>query len=314
MIKKRIIEGVLRDTTSNLLHNDYSINLQISIVNKKIVITTHKIASRFIEELSFDETTGKSKTIEVLIYFNRDLNFEDPKIIFGKYYYDIHDRDERKIKHQDFLSILKIDSISDIFNYSNITGYDVVFLIRNPLLKFLSGWAEIIDQTLYSIDCYSSHQLNHITDLFKISDINYEDVKLKQLRDLETEQLNSILRGFSNIDNDIIADNSHTKEWCSFVENLLFYSNFLNSTNELINLKKIPSFIKIVDMDEENAMTREFKTEYSSLNRVTHLDVIYSFVTNPSNRNYIQNLVSKRVNLLNLDYASYLFLKKISKK
>ena len=314
MLKKKIIENVVSEITSNLLHNDYSINLQISILNKKIVITTHKIASRFIEELSVDKNTGKSKTIEVLFYFNRKFNFEDTQSIFGKYNYEVHDRDERKIKYQDFLSILKINSINDIFNYSNIKEYDVVFLIRNPLFKFLSGWAEIIDQTLYSTDCYSEHQLQHIEDLFQISDVNYKDVQNKQLRDLDPTQVNKLLKGFSNINNNIISDNSHTKEWCLFIENLLFYSNFLNSIDNTLDIEKMPSFIRVVDMDEENSMTREFKTEYSSLNRVTHLDIVYSFITNPSNSKYLDTLFGKRINLLNLDYNSYLFLKKLSKK
>lgn len=314
MGKKKILQSVISRNVSTIFKNDYSINLQISIIDKKIVITTHKIATRFIEELSYDDDIKKFKTIEIKVIYNENFNYHGRKTIFGNYQYETSDRDDRKTKVSEFLSILNIETISDIFDFSNIEGYEVVILIRNPIFKFLSGWVEIIDQVLNSIDSFTSDEIIHINSILNEEGILFQDVEYSDLKKMPYPIVNKLLKAFSKIHNNIISANSHTKEWCLIVEKMLFYSNFFKSVDNKLMVNEIPSSIKIVDMDEGNDMYDEFKQEYLSMDRVSNLDVVYNFVTDPSNKSYLETLFSKRVNLLDLDYNSYLFLKKLSKK
>ena len=313
MINKNILQSVLSKNISNILNNDYSINLQLSIIDKKIVITAHKIASRFIEELSYDETIEKFKTIEIKLIYNENFNYHGKKTVFGNYQYEINDRNDKRIKISEFLSILNIESISDIFDISNIHGYEVVIIIRNPIFKFLSGWIEIVNQILNSIDSFSESEINHIKNILSDNKIEFSDIQNSDIKQIPKSEVNKILKVFCGLDNSIISNNSHTKEWCLLVEKMLFYSNFFKSVDFKLSIDKIPSFIKIIDMDQSNDMYSEFKSEYPSLNRISNLDIVYNFITDPSNAKYIQTLFNKRINLLDLDYNSYLFLKRLSK-
>jgi hypothetical protein len=314
MNKKIILKNVISKNLSSIFTNSYYINLQISIIGKKIVITTHKIASRFMEELSYDETIGKFKTIEMQLIYNENFNYHGVQTIFGNYQYETNDRNDRRIKISEFLSILNVETISDIFDVSNIDGYEVVIIIRNPIFKFLSGWVEIIDQILNSIDSFSENEVNHIKNILKEDEIEFSDIENKDIKKIPKSDANKILKSFCKLDNSIISNNSHTKEWCNIVEKMLFYSNFFKSVDNKLDTKEIPSFIKIVDMDEEHDMYKEFRNEYTSLDRVSNLDVLYTFATDPSNIKYLKTLFNKRINLLDLDHNSYLFLKKLSKK
>ena len=314
MNEKEILKNVIKKNISTIFKNNYYINLQISIIGKKIVFTTHKIASRFIEELSYDESIGKCKNLEIRITYNENFNYHGTKTLFGNYQYEITDRNERNTTMSEFISILNIDSLSDIFDYVNIPDYEVVILIRNPTFKFLSGWVEIIDQILNSINSFSQFEIENIKNILAEDGIEFSKIEYSDIKKITYNERNRLLKTFCKLDNDIISNNSHTKEWCLFIEKMLFYSNFFKSVDNELNISQIPSFIKIIDMDEYENMNAEFQCEYSSINRVSHLDIVYSFVTDPSNIKYLKTLFNRRINLLDLDYNSYLFLKKLSKK
>jgi hypothetical protein len=311
---KDTLKNIIQRKISSIFTTDYNIHLQISIIDKRIVITTHKISSRFIEELSFDEQTKKFNTIELQISYNEYFKSYDKNILFGNYKYSIRDKSDKYITKEDFIKKLNISSILDLFDYSKLNGYNIIILIRNPIFKFLSGWAEIINTVLYSYESYSDNDKVIFDKIFLDNGINYDEFKNKSLNELSVNDRNNLLKAFCSIPNKILSIDSHTKEWCTFVEKILFYTNFFSTTNLKLITVEIPDNIKIIDIDVHNELYKEFNVDNQNINSISHLEIIYAFITDTKNEKYIIDLIQKRMNLLDLDYNSYIFLKQLSKR
>jgi hypothetical protein len=311
MLKKRL-ENIIKRKIETMYVPDYSINLQISIVDNKIIFTTHKIASRFIEELSFDKTTKKCNTVELNLNFNQTTDKTNIKYIFGNFEYTIRNDFEKRTTEDEFVSILGIDSISDIFDYSKIQNYKIIILIRNPLFKFFSGWMEIINTILYSYDYYSDTEKNIFNKIFLNNEIDFDSLKNRSLIELDELNRTKLLKAFSSIPNRILSHDSHPKEWCNFVEKMLFYTNFFNTNDSKTTVNEIPNFIKIIDMDVDEAIYNEFKVKNVNLKSTSYLGILSTFITDTKNEECLNELLGKRINLIDIDYNSYMYLKRIS--
>jgi len=311
MLKTRL-ENIIKRKIETMYVPDYSINLQISIVDNKIIFTTHKIASRFIEELSFDKTTKKCNTVELNLNFNQTTDKTNIKYIFGNFEYTIRNDFEKRTTEDEFVSILGIDSISDIFDYSKIQNYKIIILIRNPLFKFFSGWMEIINTILYSYDYYSDTEKNIFNKIFLDNEIDFDLLKNTSLIELDELNRTKLLKAFSSIPNRILSHDSHPKEWCNFVEKMLFYTNFFNTNDSKTTVNEIPNFIKIIDMDVDEAIYNEFKIKNVNLNSTSYLGILSTFITDTKNEECLNELLGKRINLIDIDYNSYMYLKRIS--
>ena len=127
--------------------------LIICNINGRIVITTHKIASRFLEE--------KSGTCENFEEYPKHFMYNSLVLNIGNVQpslntvlnYELSNMEDCEGKIESFLKPLDVEKIEDIF-----TNFPITFITRGPWDRFWSGLWERIDPFIQARDMIKNKQ------------------------------------------------------------------------------------------------------------------------------------------------------------
>jgi hypothetical protein len=270
---------------SNSLKQQASIGLPIlcfSITNNMLSITTKKVASRFFEYL--EPTT---KYIEFRV--KHRINCSDEEIETGIEFYDYilqYFESNSIINVSEFFEILNIQNIQDIVSESFSEKWNLVIVTRDPIIRLLSGFVELVDSMMGNLDTINDTTINDIINTH-IGNGNHFGLKY-----LTTDEANQILNYFSDKSYDIIINDEHTSNWNSFI------SYFLT---------KYKGKFKIVDIDDIDDMAGYGKDTASTSNKNIYLNWLNEY----SNRTYVLKFLSKLNHFLLTDYINYISLKSL---
>jgi len=270
---------------SNSLKQQASIGLPIlcfSITNNMLSITTKKVASRFFEYL--EPTT---KYIEFRV--KHRINCSDEEIETGIEFYDYilqYFESNSIINVSEFFEILNIQNIQDIVSESFSEKWNLVIVTRDPIIRLLSGFVELVDSMMGNVDTINDTTINDIINTHMGKGNHFG------LKYLTTDEANKILNYFSDKSYDIIINDEHTSNWNSFI------SYFLT---------KYKGKFKIVDIDDIDDMSGYGKNTASTSNK----DIYLNWLNEYSNRTYILKFLSKLNHFLLTDYINYISLKSL---
>jgi hypothetical protein len=245
-------------------------------------ITTKKVASRFFEYL--EPTT---KYIEFRV--KHRINCSDEEIETGIEFYDYilqYFESNSIINVSEFFETLNIQNIQDIVSESFSEKWNLVIVTRDPIIRLLSGFVELVDSMMGSVDTINDTTINDIINTH-IGNGNQFGLKY-----LTTDSANKILNYFSDKSYDIIIKDEHTSNWNSFI------SYFLT---------KYKGKFKIVDIDDIDDMAGYGKDTASTSNK----DIYLNWLNEYSNRTYILKFLSKLNHFLLTDYINYISLKSL---
>lgn len=278
------LEYILSD-----LKKSSSIGLPIicfSITKNKIYVTTKKIASRYFEhmdsETKFIEFRVKNRNLYNHIDSDMDIQFYDYSFEYFK--------DNSNIKIDEFLDILNIDNIEDITTNKISKNWNWIFVTRNPIIRLLSGFVELVDSMLSDISVINNNEvIDIITKYMDISKNNNTQFTIKKFNRIDSD---IVLNYFSeNIYNRIIED-EHTSSWNIFL--YYFASKFNNK-------------FSIIDIDDKSDMQ-----EYFSLSLDTTNNSIYkNWLGNHLNQSYIINFFKNLNHIMVQEYTNYIRLKSL---
>lgn len=244
----------------------------ISKVDDMVVITTKKIASRFFEvaTLSVNEIIGynsnavKVKAIDFLLS-------SDP--INSFYLNDIQIRHEQfgsntlKISLDEFYEELKVKNVPEVFSAEYTQTNKVVFITRNPIDRFYTGFIEWVD-----------------SEFGKVSN------GLQLRGDVPQEQVDLVLNEYvRQMDYNVFSD-AHMSLWNTFL------INFLTANN-------IEKYVKIVNLDNPSHM-QMFKKDYV-FDQPSNKSYLNMWLTNSGNRESIEELYNKFKFYFDLETESY---------
>jgi hypothetical protein len=270
---------------SNSLKQQASIGLPIlcfSITNNMLSITTKKVASRFFEYL--EPTT---KYIEFRV--KHRINCSDEEIETGIEFYDYilqYFESNSIINVSEFFEILNIQNIQDIVSESFSEKWNLVIVTRDPIIRLLSGFVELVDSMMGNVDTINDITINDIINTHMGNENHFG------LKYLTPDDANQILNYFSDKSYDIIINDEHTSNWNSFI------SYFLT---------KYKGKFKIVDIDDIDDMAGYGKDTASTSNK----DIYLNWLNEYSNRTYILKFLSKLNHFLLTDYINYISLKSL---
>lgn len=250
-------------------------------VDDMVVITTKKIASRFFEVatlnkkeiIKYDSKLVKIKAIDFFLSANPINSF---------YLNNIQIKHERfgsdilRVTLDEFYEELKIKHISDIFSAEYTQANKVVFITRNPVDRFYTGFIEWVD-----------------SEFGKVSN------GLQLRGDVSQEQVDSVLNEcIRKIDYNIFSD-AHMSLWNTFL------INFLTTNN-------IEKYVKIVNLDNPSHM-QIFKKDYV-FEQPSNKSYLNMWLTNSDNRESIEELYNKFKFYFDLEAESYTKLLNINYK
>jgi hypothetical protein len=245
-------------------------------------ITTKKVASRFFEYL--EPTT---KYIEFRV--KHRINCSDEEIETGIEFYDYilqYFESNSIINVSEFFEILNIQNIQDIVSESFSEKWNLVIVTRDPIIRLLSGFVELVDSMMGNVDTINDTTINDIINTHMGKGNHFG------LKYLTTDEANKILNYFSDKSYDIIINDEHTSNWNSFI------SYFLT---------KYKGKFKIVDIDDIDDMSGYGKNTASTSNK----DIYLNWLNEYSNRTYILKFLSKLNHFLLTDYINYISLKSL---
>ena len=271
------------------LKKNSSIGLPIicfSITEETIYVTTKKIASRYFEHIH-----PKTKFIEFRVK-NRNLyNHNDPNIDIPFYDYSFeYFKDNSNIKIDEFLDILNIDDIQDITTNKISKNWNWIFVTRNPIIRLLSGFVELVDSMLSETSMIDNIEVVDIISKYMyISNNNNTQFTIKKFNKIDSD---TILNYFSqNIYNRILED-EHTSSWNVF----LYY--FVNKFN---------SKFSVIDIDDKSDML-----QYNSLSMdTTNINVYKNWLDSHLNQTHIINFFQKLNQIMIVEYTNYIRIKSL---
>lgn len=267
---------------SDNLKQKSSIGLPIlcfSITDNNLHITTKKVASRFFEHLS--DTT---KYIEFRVKHRLSCSIDE--LESGLQFYDYileYFGSNSILTTNEFLDILNIQNIEHITNKEFSEKWNLFFVTRNPLIRLLSGFTELVDSMLIE---------DNVTDSKGIYDIihqylgNGESFGLKYFT---ISEANQILNYFSKKIHNVITNDEHTSNWNTFI-------NYL--------LPKIKGEFKIIDIDNMEDMRIYGKDESDTTNKNVYLN----WLNDESNNKHINDFFNTLDYFIISEYNNYLSL------
>jgi hypothetical protein len=271
------------------LNKNSSIGLPIvcfSITKHKIYVTTKKIASRYFEhidsETKFIEFRVKNRNLYNHIDTDNDIKFYDYSFEYFK--------DNSNIKIDEFLDILDIDDIQSITTNKISKNWHWVFVTRNPIIRLLSGFVELVDSMLSDISTINDNDVvDIISKYMDISKKNNTQFTIKKFNRIDSD---IILNYFSENAYNRIIEDEHTSSWNVF----LYY--FVNKFNG--------KFL-VIDIDDKSDMQ-----EYHSLSMDTTNNSVYkNWLDNHLNQPYIINFFKNLNQIMVQEYTNYIRLKSL---
>ena len=264
---------------SDNLKQQSSIGLPIlcfGITSNKLHITTKKVASRFFEHL-----TEQTKYIEFRV--KHKISCSSDEISNGIEFYDYileYFSSNSIISIDEFFNILNINKITDITNESFSNNWDVTFVTRDPIIRLLSGFVELIDSMLSNTDMIDNERVYEIIESYSIK----TPFGLKYFTKADS---NEVLNYFSTKRDDIIVSDEHTSNWNTFI------SYFLAKYNGKFH---------IIDIDNMNDMARYGIEEETTSNKNVYLNWLEA----DTNRKHIIQFFHKLNYFLITDYTNYI--------
>jgi hypothetical protein len=271
------------------LKKNASIGLPIicfSITKDKLYVTTKKIASRYFEhidsETKFIEFRIKNRNLYNHIDSVNDIQFYDYSFEYFK--------DNSNIKLNEFLDILNIDNIEDITTNKISKNWHWIFVTRNPIIRLLSGFVELVDSMLSDISVIDNNEVvDIISKYMDISKKNNTQFTIKKFNRIDSD---IILNYFSENAYNRIIEDEHTSSWNVF----LYY--FVNKFNG--------KFL-VIDIDDKSDMQ-----EYHSLSMDTTNNSVYkNWLDNHLNQPYIINFFKNLNQIMVQEYTNYIRLKSL---
>jgi hypothetical protein len=249
--------------------------LCISVYKNNIIFTTKKIGSRFFEDISVIDKRPNS--VDIDLQYNK------------KYEYDVSENSI--ITKSEFFSLLDISSFDELFSESFLKNYNLIFIIRDPLKRFFTGFVELIDWY------YGFLMADRVSRWMfeKHFKINIGKKPYYNLRtDLKTESINKILNEFASIPDEKYLNDEHLSNWNTFVYNFI---NDLQITNK----------VKIIDLDDKKDM-EFFPIKWQPSNK----EILHNWL-NRENNFYISQLMKFVEVKLSVDQLSYEKLTELKK-
>jgi hypothetical protein len=271
------------------LKKNASIGLPIicfSISKDKIYVTTKKIASRYFEhmdsETKFIEFRVKNRNLYNHIDTVNDIQFYDYSFEYFK--------DNSNIKIDEFLDILNIDNIEDITTNKISKNWHWIFVTRNPIIRLLSGFVELVDSMLSDISLIDNNEVvGIISKYMDISNNNNTQFTIKNFNRIDSD---IILNYFSENIYNRIEEDEHTSAWNVF---LYYFANKFNSR------------FSVIDIDDKYDMQ-----EYHSLSINTTNNTVYkNWLDNHLNQSYIINFFQSLNQIMVSEYTNYIRLKSL---
>ena len=118
--------------------------LCISYYKNQIIFTTKKAGSRYFEEISETKPAGFS-SIEFSIHEKNDAHDPNPNFIIGNYYFEPRINNGTEINIDMFFSLLNLKTLLDLFTARILKSNKLIFIIREPRKRTLSGFIEMVD-------------------------------------------------------------------------------------------------------------------------------------------------------------------------
>jgi len=278
----------LKDIYYNL-ESKLSIGLPIicfSITDNKLYITTKKCGSRFFEYL-----TPETKYIEFRV--KNKISCSPDEISNGLKFYDYVFQyfDSNSILTIDeFFKLLKIENITDITTKEFSNNWDIIFVIRDPIIRLLSGYTELVDSMLSDYTTIEDGIIyNTIDEYAKLSKSNNQQFSLKYFSKPDS---NKVLNYFSNKTEKVIISDEHTSNWNTFI----FYF-----------LAKYKGNLKIIDIDNMNDMN----IYGSDGTCISNKNVYLNWLEDNSNDRYIINFFNTLNYFILPEYINYTYIKSL---
>ena len=271
------------------LKKNASIGLPIicfSITKDKLYVTTKKIASRYFEhidsETKFIEFRIKNRNLYNHIDSVNDIQFYDYSFEYFK--------DNSNIKLNEFLDILNIDNIEDITTNKISKNWHWIFVTRNPIIRLLSGFVELVDSMLSDISVIDNNEVvDIISKYMDISNSNNTQFTIKNFNRIDSD---IVLNYFSENIYNRITEDEHTSAWNVF---LYYFANKFNSR------------FSVIDIDDKYDMQG-----YHSLSMNTTNNTVYkNWLDNHLNQSYIINFFQSLNQIMVSEYTNYIRLKSI---
>jgi hypothetical protein len=224
-------------------NNDYtSPTMCVSLWNNKIIFTTKKVGSRYFEDLSKTDggvQNGPSKSIdfrlERLGRYSKDDPKYDKRLIWDSHYYFVTNQSPFGL--EDFLNELGIEKVSDMFNDSVLSKRELVFVIRNPIIRTFTAFVEVVDS--YYAQLMNIPYIKPIAEkYFRLQPSTKDNVSL---HDLEEKKVIEILNEYSTYIGKMLITDEHASGWHQF----LF--KFITKNN-------LASKISIIDLDNKSTL------------------------------------------------------------
>jgi hypothetical protein len=261
--------------------------LCISVIDNYLVFTTKKNASRYFEDLSRDSINeSKVNTInfylhnleDVIDSFNNDTMYK-----FSNYVFEV--TPNTPLDQFNFFNLIGVDSIEEIFLDKTFEKFKFIFIIRNPIDRFFTGFFEKVDSIIGEI---KSDNFNIFT--FDILKKYFNINSYSSLNTLSQDKINFILNTFASSVNDKIFNDEHISFWNYFLLNFLKKQNLEGRVIilDLNNIFKIESFKQIKQPSNKPCLSKWLYDE--------------------SNKNNIDSLLFKFKKYLDIEVESYNFL------
>lgn len=235
----------------------------ISIYKNKIIFTTKKNGSRYFEDIGADRDALRPhqiyrQSIDYLpVKFDVIHNEMDERMILGEYYFD--EMPHSHITTNTLFEKLKIEKISDIFTDKIMNEWELVFIIRHPLKRTLTGYVELVDSYFGKLVA-QPHSKYIALKYFNLPIIDSNEISFSQL---STEGVNSILNEYALHIGDALIRDEHTNAYNLFINGFIRKNNLIDK-------------IQIIDLDNKEQMA------------------IFPNLTQPSNKKYLTNWLNEK--------------------
>lgn len=183
--------------------------LIICVLDNKLIFTTKKIASRYFQTLS------NNNSIEFKVYSGINISSRNYTTINNpiKLHNDIilEIDTHSKLNVDNFYKLLNITDLSDIFNDEFMQHYEFYCVIKDPFERLLSAMVEITDSTILT----QLQDLDLQSDIEKKYDIKYTfDFNLRKLP-IETST-KILVDNYTEVLLDSVSD-MHLSLWHNFL-------------------------------------------------------------------------------------------------
>lgn len=254
--------------------------LCISIIDNYLVFTTKKNGSRYFEDLSHDFINPSQVNTINLRLHNSENWFSDEMYNFSKFTFEVSSN--TLIDEHIFLKILGIDTFGELFSDKVFEKFKFIFVVRNPMERFFTGFFEVIDSILgvLQLDSHNLHTFEIIKNYFNINDYN-------SLNNLSQDRINFILNQYTQSITENIFNDEHLSLWNYFLLEFLENENLLNKIN-------------IIDLNDTNSMSI-----FNQVSQPSNKPWLNGWLTDEKNKIHIDNLLLKFKNYFDLEIEAY---------